>query len=254
MTQNSVRTTKPLGMKAYGHIPHLPGSRLGPGDHCCEDGQARIACERARDRYDRVTVTEKLDGSCVAVAKLLGQIVPLVRSGYVAWSSPYEQHHLFGDWVLRNWARFDAALPEGWRLVGEWLAQAHGTRYDLPHEPFVAFDLMRDARRAERAQFLEAAGQGEFVTPRVLHEGGPIGVDAIRERLEPSGHGALDPVEGAVWRVERPDAGGKWMRVDFLCKWVRADKQDGRYLPEASGEAPVWNWRPGDEDATDAQE
>lgn len=24
---------KPLGGKSYGSIPHLPGSRLGPGDH-----------------------------------------------------------------------------------------------------------------------------------------------------------------------------------------------------------------------------
>ena len=32
MSNNSIH--KPLGRKAYGSIPHLPGSRLGPGDHC----------------------------------------------------------------------------------------------------------------------------------------------------------------------------------------------------------------------------
>ena len=36
---------KPLGRKAYGSIPHLPGSRIGPGDHHCHEGQRRIGLE-----------------------------------------------------------------------------------------------------------------------------------------------------------------------------------------------------------------
>ena len=61
-------------------------------------------------------------------------------------------------------------------------------------------------------------------------------------------HGALDPVEGAVWRVERDKATGKGGQkkrvVDFLVKYVRSDKIDGRYLPEVSGQPAVWNWWP----------
>jgi len=48
-------------------------------------------------------------------------------------------------------------------------------------------------------------------------------------------HGALDPVEGAVWRVER---NGK---VDFLAKYVRPNKQDGKYFESVTGGATVWN-------------
>lgn len=51
-------------------------------------------------------------------------------------------------------------------------------------------------------------------------------------------HGALDPVEGAVWRVER---GGS---VDFLAKYVRPDKVDGCYLPDIAGCEAVWHWTP----------
>jgi hypothetical protein len=51
-------------------------------------------------------------------------------------------------------------------------------------------------------------------------------------------HGALDPVEGVVYRVERKDA------VDFLVKYVRPEKVDGIYLPEVSGKEAVWNWQP----------
>src|SRR5437588_7986509 len=124
------RYRKPLNGKAYGSIPHLPGSRLGPGDHHVHAGQAIICTEKARDRHDRLIVQEKLDGSCVAVAKLEGRIVPLTRAGYPAHSSPWEQHQLFEAWVWNNaYERFDQLLEEGERLCGEWLAQAHGTRY-----------------------------------------------------------------------------------------------------------------------------
>src|SRR4051794_20850982 len=101
------RVTKPLGCKAYGSICHLPGSRLGPGDHKLDDGMTRILTEKARDRHDVIIVQEKLDGSNVAVAKLAGQIIPIGRAGYPAVSSKYEQHRLFHDWVMRRPQRFE---------------------------------------------------------------------------------------------------------------------------------------------------
>jgi len=229
---------KPLGQKAYGHIPHLPGSRVGPGDHRCSPDQARIATVQTRDRHDLIIVQEKLDGSNVACVKLNGKIVPLTRTGNSAWFSPYQQHHLFARWVLENEERFAAVLHEGERVCGEWLAQAHGTRYRLPHEPFVAFDLMVGTERLPVEVFTSRLRLGQFVTPRELHRGGALSVERAKKTLEPSGHGALDPVEGAVWRCEREG------RVDFVVKWVRPDKVDGLYLPEISGRPPVWNWRP----------
>ena len=82
-------------MKNYGHIAHLPGSRMGPGDHSCELGQLRIATLKARDRHDHVIVQEKLDGTNVGVARVEGVLYPLVRAGYVADTSPFEQHWRF---------------------------------------------------------------------------------------------------------------------------------------------------------------
>lgn len=231
------KPTKPLGRKAYGSIPHVPGSRLGEGDHHCAPGQAKICTEKPRDRHDRIWVTEKLDGSCCAVAKVDGQIIALGRAGYPAFTSRYEQHHFFAVWVQRNEERFRDALVEGQRIVGEWLAQAHGTRYDLPHEPFVAFDLMAGERRLPWAELLEAARSAALVTPSIL-DIGPLSIEEAMARVRVSGHGALDPVEGVVWRVEREG------RCDFLAKYVRHDKIDGCYLPEVSGEEAVWMWRP----------
>lgn len=241
---------KPLRRKAYGHIMHLPGSRMGPGDHRCEEGQAIICTERLRNTHDQgfdeVFVQEKVDGSCVAVCKVGGEIIALNRAGHRAWTSPYEQHHFFAVWVQRNWDRFDALLGEGERIVGEWLALAHGTRYELHHEPFVPFDLMVEEGRVPYDTFCTRVLPHGFTIPRLIHQGGPFSVAQMLAVLEPSGHGALDPVEGAVWRVERTDTRprGRGRHVDFLCKYVRPEKVDGCYLPDVSGRDPIWHWKP----------
>ncbi|MCB0197951.1 MAG: hypothetical protein KDJ65_38755 [Anaerolineae bacterium] len=239
---------KPLGRKNYGHIPHLPGSRMGPADKTCHGGQALIATVDVRDKNDEVFVQEKLDGSNVGVARIDDTLYPLSRAGWLASSSPYEQHQHFNNWVHENYERFWSILNNDERLVGEWLMQAHGTRYNLYHEPFVAFDLMTDDKRTPYDEFITRL-DSDFVTPALLHRGSAIGIKSIMAALNTFGyHGAADPVEGAVWRVERDRATGKKGEkkrvVDFLVKYVRPDKVDGFYLPEMSGNAPVWNWYP----------
>ena len=235
--------------KAYGHIPHMPGSRMGPGDHMCDEGQKRIATEKVRDRHDIVVVQEKVDGSCVSCAKINGVIVPLVRSGYVANTSPFEMHHHFYNWVWKNHTRFEELLKDGERVVGEWLGMAHGIRYSLPHEPFVVFDLMIGTDRSVYAEFVSRVKKYDFISPNTISIGAPLSIDKAMDLLKVSGHGAQDPVEGVVWRVERNDqidrtkSDRKW-KVDFLVKYVRPDKVDGIYLPEISGKEPIWNWKP----------
>ena len=230
---------KPLGHKSYGSIPHLPGSRLGSGDHHCPEGQARIAIEQTRDAKDLVIVQEKLDGSNVGIAKLHGEIIPLVRSGHHASSSPYEQHHHFANWVQQRHKLFDAVLLEGERLCGEWLLQAHGTRYNLQNrEPFVAFDLLYN--RHERVVFTEfqsrLASSEIAIVPTVYIGAQALSIQDAMQLLRESHYGALDPVEGAIWRIERDG------KVEFLVKYVRPDKVDGVYLPEVTGNGrTIWN-------------
>jgi len=233
MTQ--IKPQKPLGTKAYGSIPHLPGSRLGPGDHHCHEGQAKIATEKARDKHDVVIVQEKLDGSNVAVARINGGLHVLTRSGYPAISSPYEQHHKFAHWVYDNIERFGELLNEGERVCGEWLAQAHGTRYNLKHEPFVAFDIIRDSTRLPYKLFSARVENFGFTIPNLIWYGSPCTIERAMALLEPSGHGAIDPVEGAIWRIERKG------EVDFLTKYVRHDKEDGKYFPENNNGIITWN-------------
>lgn len=229
---------KPLGQRAYGSIPHLPGSRRGPADKGLSEQQSKILTEKCRDKHDTITVQEKLDGSCVSVAKINGQILALIRAGYPAAGSNYSQHHAFAVWVEKNAPRFDMLLEEGERCCGEWLMEAHGTLYKLPHEPLVVFDIMRGHDRTLATVVKQRCEALLLITPRIIHTGQPISIEKVLTMLEPSGHGAVDGVEGAVWRVERKGV------VDFLGKYVRPDKVDGKYLENISGKPPIYNWTP----------
>ncbi len=226
---------KPLGQKSYGSIGHVPGSLVGPGDHMVPPGQAAIVCERKRDRHDHIIVQVKVDGSNVSIANVNGEIIPLTRAGYQANTSPYKQHHMFSNWVYGQLDRFEFLKP-GERLCGEWMARAHGTRYNLPHEPFIAFDLMTlPHKRVILDELRRRVLPYDFILPYTLSEGPPRSIEWCKKAIEGiSPHGEIDPVEGVVWRCERKG------EVDFLCKWVRSDKINGKYLHEE-----VWNWQPG---------
>lgn len=224
---------KPLGRRAYGSIGHLPGSRLGPGDHHVPPGQADICTVKCRPG-DTVFVEEKLDGSCCSVARLDdGRLAALTRAGYLASSSPFEQHWLFAAWVADNGHQF-RFLDRGCRVVGEWIAQAHGTIYQTTC-PFYVFDIFDDRnRRLTRYEVWCQQLKCSFSIPLCVHQGGAISIEQAFSSLDSHAHSP----EGLVYRVEREG------NVDFLAKWVRPDKRDGIYLPEVSGCPAVWNWGP----------
>jgi hypothetical protein len=233
-----LKPLKPLGRKAYGSIGHIHGSRLGPGDHHVHEGQTLI-CTTKAPKGKTVWVQTKLDGSCVSAALLpSGELVALGRSGYLARSSSYEMHHLWADWVDEWEDMFRSVLRPGERIVGEWLALAHGTRYDLTdREPFVAFDIMTDAARLTIDQMEDRLWGNEddgckstFEMPDRLMFCGPCPPSAAMAQLD--AYGAEYP-EGVVYRCEGPKG------VEFLAKWVRPDKVDGCLLDQE-----IWNWRP----------
>lgn len=235
---------KPLKRKLYGTIPHLPSSRLGPSDKQANPGHVRIATETRRDLHDLIIIQEKIDGSNVGVAKLTdGSMVALVRAGYEATTSPYEQHHYWAVWVWENGDRFDSLLMPGEWCAGEWCIQAHSTRYVFDSEPFFLFDIFRDGKKItyEELCVRNKVLTKPFAQPiaYALADGGPISLETARRWLEeePYGaHGAIDFIEGFVWRVERKQ------QLDFMVKYVRPDKQDGILLPELTGHPAVFNY------------
>ena len=234
-------------MRAYGSIPHLPGSRTGPADRHLDAARAAWCVDPARALDDAmVTVQEKLDGSCVAVLREGDTVRALGREGRLASASPNAARRMFARWVEAHRGRFLALLGDGERAVGEWLALAHGTRYALTHEPFVVFDLMRGAERALVCDVEARAGAQGFSTPHALHRGAPLPVaDALAALGERGFHGAADPAEGVVYRVERAGS------VGVVAKHVRHGKADGRWLPENTGLPALWNHHDGVDDGPD---
>jgi RNA ligase len=233
-----MKAIRPLKSKNYGSIGHLPSSRMGPADHHCHEGQQKICTIQIRDKHDLVIVTEKADGSNTGIVRIEDQILALGRAGYLAQTSKYEQHQLFACWVRENEDYWRKVLKPGQRIVGEWMAQAHGTRYSLPNGPFIAIDVMEGQNRMPFLELGKFCQRWHIAMPKLIHQGGAIPVEKAMSILGQGNHGALDAPEGVVYRVER---NGKY---DFMAKWVRPDKVDGCYLPEVSGGDPIWNWRP----------
>lgn len=240
-----MKATKPLGHKNYGSIGHLPGSKLGPGDHTINDGMARILTETGRNKNGSKKYTiiaeEKYDGANVGIARIGSEIVAIGRAGYPAATSPYEQFYWFSYWVEQRAALFRNLLDDGERLCGEWMAVSHGIRYEIPGEPFVPFDIMRGHDRALREEFCER------VEPLVAHgiasprrvtatdRGVPVAeaLAILRSGYHPGG-ACAQPVgigqpnighEGLVYRAERDG------QVCFLAKWVRETFEPGALLP-----------------------
>ncbi len=242
------KSKKPFLRKMYGSIPHLPGSKYGNReDRGCPKGEAKIFLEQCHDG-DKIIVTEKVDGSSVAVAKKDGKILPQNRAGYPCLSSKYLQHRYFHNWVMERYEEFNKLLQENEWICGEWLAQAHGTIYELSpfRSPFVAFDIFRLAENhnSERIlyhEFTDRLYRASFIphVPILWYDFSACSIENAMKALGERGHyGALELAEGAVWRIERKG------KCHGLAKFVRSEKEPGKYLESETGGAPIWNWRP----------
>jgi len=205
--------------RLYGSIPHLPGSRAA-SDRTLSPAVARRCLDAAAARPgEEIIVQEKLDGSCVAIVRgESGRLEARGREGRLAAESGNEGRRMFAAWVAENEARFAGLLAEGEVLVGEWLALVHGTRYELGHELFVPFDLVRGPERV-RASVDELSarlapsglpallqidlGQGD----ELVHAPVPVSIDGAPEVLGVTPETALRrrslPVRRGVGREPR---------------------------------------------------
>lgn len=232
---------KPIGRKNYGSIPHLSNSKLGEGDHYIAEGQESILTTKPRDKHDIILVFEKYDGSNVGIAKIDNNIVALTRAGYEASTSQFRHHHFFADWVKERQLLFNDLLDNGERIVGEWMAQAHGLQYNIEADPIVFFDFF--TTNNERLVFdqlkLKATNYG-LQLPRQLHEGSPMTVEQLLPVLNQKTKGieSLELPEGMVYRCERKG------KVDFLAKYVRSDFPAGQFMIDVAEENLSYNWLP----------
>lgn len=212
---------KPLNRKNYGSIPHIIGSKLGVGDYHLHEGQNNILFKKVRDQNDFIIVTEKYDGSNVGVCKVQGNIYAITRSGYLAKTSPYKQHHYFSEYVDRHKNKFNEFLNEGERLCGEWLLSIHSLPYEVnSNDPFLAFDLITANQRHLYSELMFKCGYYDIQTPRIITENNiALDFDMCVSELNRNNSYVINTPnpEGLVFRVERNN------KVDFLAKFVRHD-------------------------------
>jgi hypothetical protein len=230
-------------MKLYAKIPHLPGSRVGSADRTAHVDLVE-RCVGAGREGDRVLVSEKLDGSCVAIVRHAHGVAAYGRDGRPCAMSRNDGRVAFAAWVdaRAGAARWGDVLAEGERVMCEWLALAHGTTYALPHGPAVVIDgYGADGARWPLDEVRRRADAMALPVAHVVHDGAAISIDEVLATLGERGHhGALEPAEGLVYRVERGAT------VVGLAKYVRAGKRDGCYLADHTGGEHVWNtWQDG---------
>jgi ATP-dependent RNA circularization protein (DNA/RNA ligase family) len=217
---------KPLNKKNYGSIPHLLGSKLGKTDKYIHEGQHKIMTEKLRDKHDRLIITEKYDGSNVGITNVNGNIYAITRSGYLAETSPYKQHHYFAEWVKKQKDRFNF-IKEGERITGEWLMQVHSLKYEILNEPFIAFDYFNEKNERLNYKDFGLLMLSKFNIPRIIFVGhNSFSIEKAMSELNTfcDYRFKTEKPEGLVYRIERK---GKF---DFAAKYVRSDFIPGLYL------------------------
>lgn len=227
-----------IGEKPYHSIGHLPGSRVGPGDHKMQEGQARCFLE-LQDYRERIAVTEKLDGTCVSVIRQGYEMLAVQRNGHLCSESPYEMHHKFAEYVKQHETSFSLVLSDdGDRIVGEWVAQAHGIVYDNLPDMFFAFDLKEAGEWLDTLTMRRKVEGWGISTVPLIHYGMPLASEYWSKLTKRSAFRKKGPAEGLVFRRELDG-----QRID-IAKWVRADHTPGKFLPgtdRAITDTPVWN-------------
>lgn len=227
-------------MKNYGRIPHLSSSYMTDGDHRITMGQEEMLTKKRKSKSAQVIVLEKYDGCNGGILKTGNRIVALTRSGNEARFSPHAHLKLFWAWTRCFEKELSDLLLEEERLVVEWLALAHGTKYEINHfHPAVAIDLFFS--NGERARFSELQNRlkdSSFFAARVLHEGDPIEPAKLRNKLneKTKEFQSIEEPEGLIYRYEEKE------RVFFLAKWVRENYEPAKYWKDENGKnVEVWN-------------
>ena len=131
-----------------------------------------------------------------------GYLYPLIRKGYDCRANPYNWINNFANFVQQNEQRLMSLLKDGERICGEWMIKTHTLSYKLPHEPFIAFDIICGSDRVPYFNFRERAVNAGFVTAGLVHAGEAMSSGMALGLLGSGYHGVIGDPEGLVYRYE----------------------------------------------------
>jgi ATP-dependent RNA circularization protein (DNA/RNA ligase family) len=225
----------------FGNIKHLTGSRLkDSGDTILDEILQPYFSEKLQfPKRDKLYVTEKIDGANVGVYKKNGKLYPVQRKGYDVRTSEWEFLRRFANFVKDNTARFDGLLADGERICGEWMIKTHSLFYEMPHEPFVVFDIIRGIEKPVRPSYAEIIKRCKdygFIAANLIHEGEAISVKEALRLLGGGSHGCTTSPEGIVYRYERDGT------FEMSAKYVSNLSVGGDYMNDENAYNKWINW------------
>jgi len=189
--------------KSFATVQHLLGSKMiDAEDKLLGSEQIKWLTQRRRVSADMVIVTEKVDGMNAAVLRRGNLLHPLIKKGYDCRANPLPWINAFANFVEENDARFLSVLEDGERICGEWMVKTHTLSYKLPHEPFIAFDIIKDSERMPYLSFRERVASGNFIVAGLVHMGEAIPPNMALQLLQDGYHGVIGEPEGVVYRYE----------------------------------------------------
>lgn len=230
------RAVRPI----YPTMCYLPGSAHTALDTPCPPEWVPRFIHQSEYLGDQVIVQEKLDGVCGAVYRdKTGELYPVDKEGYPALFSSLETMRFFARWCALHYRPLSEFLAKGEWVVGEWLGQALGTRYDLSTRlAFSVFDVFNERGRVPYMEFARRCRSAGLSSAPLLNAPyfKPMLTAMAMDALRTYGfYGAKDPVEGAVWRIERD---GETLA---MAKFIRPDSTPYKYLKEFNGKEDTWN-------------
>ena len=86
---------------------------------------------------------------------------------------------MFQLYIDKHRKRYLELIDNNERICGEWMVKTHSLKYALPHEPFVAFDIMKKMERVSYDELVNRTKKLEIITPGLIHRGDSFDVKML---------------------------------------------------------------------------
>lgn len=163
-------------------------------------------------------------------------LLPVMRKGYDVRTSPYSWLQSFAGFVQQNQDRFLSLLSDGEGVCGEWMIKTHTLSYDMPHEPFICFDIINGTCRERFDDLQKRLREHGFTCVGLVHDGSAITTAEAMRELGRGFHWVIGQPEGVVYRYENVERG--WM---FNAKFVSNPLIDNEELFKQNTEGNIIN-------------
>lgn len=193
--------------KNFGHIQHLPGSKMIDDQDKLLSAEACVKfIECKRKPTDNVIITEKIDGMNAGVVKKNGVLYPINRKGYDVRSMKNGLEELgqtWAKWVDEHYNVLDLILEEGERLVFENAIMTHTLRYKFTGDPvFLLAKYTVDNKKVSHAELMDIASKYNLRMPPVLCKGIAVDPRIVIKQYPKGLVGSKDGIEGVVYNYE----------------------------------------------------